>query len=335
MIHKKLAVIVAAIASVIGAGCATTSPAKFQLGKVTRMYMPHGTSKSCDGPYNHFEGETTGQYIKTTKNDEKYEMSEHNAAIKIEEKDDADGFKQPTLVFYENGFVKEAIPFSNIEKARGAERKNETGETKKYVIFTYNMPVPGNLSYSRQSYFEVGIKNNLEGVTEFLETCSRNYRRAKSVKKHNEPILKCNPEPEDPKKPKKIKYATLTPEEQKTICNGGRLDSKKYKYIGSISFEDCKISPEAESAKLIAEKISRQGSLENRIVLFCGNATATSGNRCSDSVFDYGDMDLCVDRALMSAYEVNSFLKDPKPTSVIYPNRILLDKRTVEVYLIK
>ena len=123
------------------------------------------------------------------------------------------------------------------------------------------------------------------------------------------------------------------------LCSGkiNELSGRRIDYIGTFKFSECNHKPTAEGFNKMQSAIKEKYIPSAKtIFVICGNATTPTAQRCDTSVPDFGNEALAYRRAKYTALKLEEMLGDQLDFTIIpYGNGTVLDRRTLDIYLIQ
>ena len=136
-----------------------------------------------------------------------------------------------------------------------------------------------------------------------------------------------------------VKNAGLNIEEQEQICNGTYSGPAEVMSLGEVEFSDCVCRPKDPTSIGGAEVVANiEANLDSgTTLLYCGNATEHSANKCKDLPPDYGNGELSWDRAERTAMYTCHVIGEKVDgiSMAVYPNKTKKGVRKTEVYMVR
>lgn len=336
--------LVGSLQGIFSGGCASS----YNNYRVNGIYNPRGNSELNKINYSNLESKIEQNYIKR-EDRSKNSILNTEAKVKIQLVKDEYGLEQPAIIIRDNSNnILEMLYFSEINSVKGLILKDKEDKEVRKLSISYKNEVKDEIPYFTITYFELEVKDNLEGITEAISALSYQYqRRKKEVEyslekkgvKGKVSVLKSKKDKLEYKYLEQ-KVDTLSIKEQRLICLRNNIPGKEVIYLGEKNFENC--SDEA-STKGVDEIINNLELLERKnnpvinesVILICGNATEQPANKCPSEVRDFGNLELSFLRAYNMAETLGKteYMKDK--ILRIYPMGMILDKKNVDVYLVK
>lgn len=268
-----------------------------------------------------------------------------NSEITFNLETDELGLGQPTILLKSNIGSLEKILSSKIKSVKVNNYLDLEGNRNNSILIYYsNFRKEDKLNYYLLTEYIIPVKCDPNAVALYIKKISEQYVDLKEQAKIKaetpiQPKLEVNKqEVKECKHLERPAYA-LSIQEQIAICSGEIPQGKEVFYLGEENFANCSYEPSTKGVEEIISNLSKldqkKSSIDENVILVCGNATESPANKCPSSVKDFGNLELSFWRAYRLAETLAKTSDIENKILMTYPMGISLDKRNADVYLVK